>query len=139
MINNIIKRFFLVVLIFMNIFFVFKVNWNDNFWSSDFNVKVSDFTWNTWMDIQDWETLKQKTNGLLNKIIKMLIVAIWVIALFVVSVWAWYMIMYNWNEEFLKKWRNMVYTGFLTLFIALTSYYLMNLVRYILYSELFII
>ncbi len=133
MVNKILKNLFLVVLIFVNLFFVVKVNWDDDFWSANFDVKVSEFTWDTWMDIQDWETLEDKTNGLLNRIIEILMVAIWVISLFVVSVWAWYMIMYNWNEEFLKKWRNMVYTGFLALFIALTSYYLINLVRYILY------
>jgi len=136
MINKIIKNVFLVILIFMNIFFVVKVNWAS--WGSDFTkptftINVWDIIWHIWPDNITWDTLETKTNNLLIKIIEMLMVAIWVIALFIVSVWAWYMIIYNWNEEFLKKWRNMIYTGFLALFIALSSYYIMNLVRYILY------
>lgn len=134
MINKIIKKLFLVILIFMNIFFVVKVNWSDDFAKDTFTVKVWDIIWNIWPQNIDWSTLEDKTNNLLIQVIEILMVAIWVIALFVVSVWAWYMIIYNWNEEFLKKWRNMIYTGFLALFIALSSYYLMNLVRYILYS-----
>jgi hypothetical protein len=61
-------------------------------------------------------------------------VAIWVVSLLVVSIWAWYMIFYNWKEEFLTKWRNMIYTWLLALIIALCSFYIINLVRYILYT-----
>jgi hypothetical protein len=134
MINKIIKKLFLVFLIFMNVFFVVKVNWSDDFAKDTFTVKVGDIIWNIWHTKVGWGTLEQKTDNLLIMVIEILMVAIWVIALFVVSVWAWYMIIYNWNEEFLKKWRNMIFTGFLALFIALSSYYLMNLVRYILYN-----
>lgn len=134
MINKIIKKVFLVFLIFMNVFFVLKVNWDSNFAKDTFTVEVWNIIWNIWPQNIPWSTLEDKTNNLLIQVIEILMVAIWVIALFVVSVWAWYMIIYNWNEEFLKKWRNMIYTGFLALFIALSSYYLMNLVRYILYN-----
>jgi hypothetical protein len=120
-------------LILINIFFV-KVYWSDNFAKDTFTIDVWGIIWNIWPDNIPWTTLESKTNNLLIQIIEILMVSIWVIALFVVSVWAWYMIIYNWNEEFLKKWRNMIYTGFLALFIALSSYYIMNLVRYILYN-----
>jgi hypothetical protein len=139
MINKIIKKFFLVFLIFINSFFVLNVNWGNvnpenDFASDQFIVPIWDITWNIWHTKIDWATLEKKTNNLLILIIEILMVAIWVIALFIISIWAGYMIFYNWNEEFLKKWRNMISTGFLALFIALSSYYIMNLVRYILYN-----
>ncbi len=134
MINKIIIKFLLFSLIFINAFFVVKVYWGDNFSDIFFTVDVKNITSGIWMDSVSWGTLDSKANNLFDQIREILMVAIWVISLFVVSIWAWYMIFYNWKEEFLTKWRSMIYTGFLALFIALTSYYIMNFVRYILYN-----
>lgn len=106
---------------------------DSNFSKPTFTITTSDLT-PIWADKLDWWTLEEKADDLLLKIIKLLMVSIWVISLLVVTIWAGYMIFYNWKEEFLTKWRNMIYTWFLALFIALCSYYLMNLVSYILYS-----
>ncbi|MFA5917269.1 MAG: hypothetical protein WC850_03505 [Candidatus Gracilibacteria bacterium] len=139
MINKIIKKFFLVFLIFINSFFVLNVNGGNvnpenDFASDQFIVPIGDITGNIGHTKIDGATLEKKTNNLLILIIEILMVAIGVIALFIISIGAGYMIFYNGNEEFLKKGRNMISTGFLALFIALSSYYIMNLVRYILYN-----
>lgn len=104
-----------------------------NFSSTDFTINVSDFT-PMWHDNIEGDTLKAKSESLLLEIIEVLMVSIWVISLLVVSIWAGYMIFYNWKEDFLTKWRNMIYTGLLALLIALSSFYIINLIRYILYN-----
>lgn len=132
-----INKIKITLLFFISILFWFfqitPVDCSSDFSSKDFTITTSDIT-PIWADKVPWGTLKTKADNFLVDVIWILMVAIWVIALLVVTIWAGYMIFYNWKEEFLTKWRNMIYTGFLALFIALSSYYLMNLVRYILYS-----
>jgi hypothetical protein len=107
--------------------------WDSDFSSTNFKVSVSKFSPLS-NSIIPGDTLYDKADNLLLTIIELLMVAIWVIALLVISIWAWYMIFYNWKEDFLTKWRNMIYTWFLALIIALSSFYIINLVRYILYT-----
>lgn len=131
--KNLIVKVFLILSLFSGLFFT-----NDTFssWkidSPDFTVDLTSIT-PIGKGNFEWTTLTSKTNDLLGQVINTLMVAIWVISLLVISVWAGYMIFYNWKEDFLTKWRSMIFTGFLALFIALSSFYIINLIRYILYS-----
>lgn len=133
MTKNIIIKILLVLPIVLVFFIGNKVNSDSDFSKPTFTITVDDLT-PMWRANVPWSTLEEKANNLLLDIIEILMVAIWVIALLVVSIWAGYMIFYNWKEEFLTKWRSMIFTWLLALFIALCSYYIMNLVRYILYN-----
>ncbi len=134
MIKNIFTQICILLSIFSCIFFINPVNAGSDFWKPDFTIDVKKIT-PMWKDNIPGATLQEKTDNFLIDVIEILMVSIWVISLFVVSIWAGYMIFYNWKEDFLTKWRNMIFTWFLALFIALTSYYLINLVRYILYGK----
>lgn len=81
-----------------------------------------------------WYDSKTTINNTLGNIIQKLMIALWVIALWVMSIWAWYMILYHGQDEYLSKWKN-IFMGWITaLVVALSSYYLVNLVWYILYK-----
>lgn len=82
---------------------------------------------------ETWD-IKDTANNILSTIIQNLMVAIWVIALLVMSIWAWYMIFYHGQDEMLSKGKTMFTTWITALIIALISYYLVSLLRYILYT-----
>lgn len=87
--------------------------------------------WWTWLKGGDSKTT---INNVLWTIIQKLMIALWVIALLVMTIGAWYIIMYRWHDEYLSKWKN-IFIGWITaLIVALGSYYLVNLVWYILYK-----
>lgn len=83
--------------------------------------------------LKTWEA-KSTINGILGTIIQKLMIALWIIALFVMTVWAWYMILFRWEDEYLSKWKNIFIWWITALIVALSSYYLVNLVWYILYK-----
>ncbi|NDK07709.1 hypothetical protein EOM39_00510 [Candidatus Gracilibacteria bacterium] len=132
-----INKIKITLLFFISILFGFfqftQVEGDSDFSKPTFTITTSDIA-PIGADKVPGGTLKQKADNFLVDVIGILMVSIGVIALLVVTIGAGYMIFYNGKEEFLTKGRNMIYTGFLALFIALSSYYLMNLVRYILYS-----
>lgn len=87
-----------------------------------------------WGNNLKWYDSITTINNTLGNIIQKLMIALWVIALWVMSIWAWYMILYHGQDEYLSKWKN-IFMGWITaLVVALCSYYLVNLVWYILYK-----
>lgn len=107
--------------------------WPDDISSPAFEIETSDFSvW--WTDLKvEWDS-KATINKTLWTIIQKLMIALWVISLFVMTIWAWYMIMYHGQDEFLTKWKNIFIWWIISLLVALSSYYLVNLVWYILYK-----
>lgn len=99
---------------------------------TSFSIDTSLFSigWNG----QKWYDSKTTINNLLGTLIQKLMIALWVIALWVMSIWAGYMIMYHGQDEYLSKWKNIFMWGVTALVVALSSYYLVNLVGYILYK-----
>lgn len=90
---------------------------------------------NFWWKWAEWSTSKEKINNLLNwKLIQNLMIALWVVSLFVMTVWAWYIIAYHGQDEFLSRWKSIFVTWIVSLIIALTSYYMVSLVRYIIFT-----
>jgi hypothetical protein len=55
-------------------------------------------------------------------------------ALFIMTLGAGYMIFAHGEDEFLSKWKAVFVSGITALVIALSSYYLVSFVRFILYS-----
>ncbi len=78
---------------------------------------------------------KQVVNFVLWTIIQKLMIAIWVISLLVMTIWAWYMIFYHWQDELLSKGKSIFNSWIIALIVALSSYYIVSLVRLILYSN----
>jgi hypothetical protein len=89
-------------------------------------------------DKSDWNwtspTAKQGMNNLLWTIIQKLMIALGTISLLIMSVWAGYIILYHGQDEYLSKWKWIFVAWLTSLVIALSSYLLVSLVRFILYS-----
>ena len=104
----------------------------DNFASPSFTIKVNDIAPAPRVE---WDNIREVTNGLLGNIIQSLMIPLWAIALLIMTIWAWYMIFYHWQDELLSKWKSIFNSWLIALIIALSSYYIVSLVRFILYSS----
>ena len=88
-----------------------------------------------WKELKDGTTTsKELINKWLGTIIQKLMIALWVISLLIMTVWAWYIILYHWEDEYLTKWKWIFTAWLVSLVIALSSYYIVNAIAYILYK-----
>lgn len=135
------------------LFLLFSVfSWNDVFasWSWNLNSNSNPKNW-TSMDITSinykidvseivpWWTFKEnktedRVKNWLLTIIQKLMIPFWILALFVMTIWSWYMILHNWEEEVLNKWKRIFKMWIISICIALSSYLLVELVKFIIYS-----
>ncbi len=95
-----------------------------------FTISVDDISPGMWVQ---WSTTKQNVNYLLGTIIQNLMIALWSISILIMTVWAWYMLTYYWEDEQLTKWKNLFMWWVYAMVIALSSYYIVSIVRYLLY------
>lgn len=104
-------------------------NWDENnFCSPKFEIKVNTFSpgWNEYI----WNWISSFFTTLIEK----LLIWLWVIALLIMTVGAGYMIFYHGQDEYLSKGKSIFMAWITALIVALSSYYLVSLLRYILYS-----
>lgn len=145
-----IKIFSLIVLFFLSFSSVSAVAAIANWWNNSQN-QAQQSTPNPWEDLTKptyrinvdnftpgWKFTKTKTEdrlqwGLLT-IIQNLMIPFWVLALFVITIWAWYMILHNWEDEMLNKWKRIFKMWIFSICLALSSYLIIELVKYIIYS-----
>jgi hypothetical protein len=131
-----IKKFVLVFILVFSFLIWSNVLWSDSrnpndISSKSFEIDTSLFSIG-WDSLKWWDS-KTTINNTLWEVIKKLMIALWVVSLFVMTVWAWYMIMYHWHDEYLSKWKNIFVWWITALIVALSSYYLVNFIWYILY------
>ncbi len=99
---------------------------------ADFEIDTSTFSpWGTEF-LWQW-TAKETINLVLGTIVRRLIVALWIISLLIMSIGAWFMILYWEKDENLTKWKTILKMWFVALFIALSSYTIISIVIFILY------
>lgn len=77
---------------------------------------------------------KATINGFMTTLIKKLMVALWSLALIIMVVWAGFMIMSMWKDDNLNKWKTIFKAWIIALAIALSSYFMVSFLSYILYS-----
>ena len=82
----------------------------------------------------NWKTTKENVNFALATIIQNMMIALWSLALLIMTAWAWYIILHNGQDELLSKWKSIFMSGVYALVVALSSYYLINIIRFILYQ-----
>lgn len=101
--------------------------------SSSYMFSTKDFvpgwTYSSW-----WKTEKKFSNWLIT-IIRKLVIPFWVLAVFVMTIWAWYMILSNWNDEMLNKWKKIFKMWIFSTVIVLSSYIIVELVKNLLYAS----
>lgn len=81
-----------------------------------------------------WENSKTTINTVLWTLIQKLMIALWVISLLIMTIGAGYMILYHGEDEYLSKWKSIITAGVIALIVSLSSYYMVNLLWYILYK-----
>lgn len=108
-----------------------------DFSSSWFMINVS---WENWLlpntNVNFWnaETTDQRVNWLLWTIIQKLMVALWVLSVLIMTIWAWYMILNFWQDSFIDKWKKIFLSWVTAMVVSLSSYYIVSLVRFLLYN-----
>lgn len=105
----------------------------NSFCSDTFEIKVDTFTPNKETFVL-WGSSKDNMKNFFEYVISDLLVALWVVALLIMSIGAGYMIFYHGQDEYLSKWKSIFMAWVVALVVALSSYYLVSLLRYILYS-----
>jgi len=81
-----------------------------------------------------WWTTEENVNFVLATIIQNLMIALWSFALLIMTIWAWYIILHNGQDELLSKWKSIFMSWVYALIIALSAYYLINIIRFILFQ-----
>jgi len=104
----------------------------DDISSPSFMIKVNNIS--PWMEVTPGNNTKQNVNKALWTIIQSLMVALWSLALLIMTVGAGYMIMHSGRDELLSKWKAIFMSWVYALLVALSSYYLIAIIRYILYK-----
>lgn len=94
-----------------------------------------DFWWKTASEVASEPTTKDRINHVLWELIQKMMIVLWVISLVVMTIWSWYMIIYYWQDEYLSKWKSIFLAWIIALVVALTSYYMISLIRYIVFNN----
>lgn len=101
--------------------------------STDFTIGVND-TIGVWIPVLEWDNSSEVLNRTLGTIIQKLMVALWVLSVLIMTVWAWYIILYHGQDELLSKGKSIFMAWITALVVALSSYYLVSILRFILYN-----
>lgn len=133
-----IKKVILSLFLILNIFFSSNLVFADDtkkLDSSSFQIDVSSSGGILgWMWFTPEGDTSQVINRTLGTIIQKLMVALWVLAVLIMTVWAGYIIMYHGQDELLSKGKSIFMAGVTSLVVALSSYYLVSILRFILYN-----
>lgn len=133
-----IKKVILSLFLILNIFFSSNLVFADDtkkLDSSSFQIDVSSSGGILgWMWFTPEGDTSQVINRTLGTIIQKLMVALWVLAVLIMTVWAGYIIMYHGQDELLSKGKSIFMAGITSLVVALSSYYLVSILRFILYN-----
>ncbi len=130
------KKIYLIFLIwFFSLFIPFPYL---TFWGDD--LTKSDFSLNPWI-FSPWSTnllwtgdMETTVTDILINVIDLLIVSFWVLALLIMTIWAWYMIIYHGQEEFLSKWKTIFTAWLISLIVALSAWLIMAMINYLVYN-----
>lgn len=105
---------------------------------SEWDIKSTGFKINVdsispWMDVQGG-TAKENVNYALSTIIQTMMVLLWSAALLVMTIGAGYIVLHHGQDELLSKWKSIFMSWVYALIVALSSYYLIAIFRYILFQ-----
>lgn len=106
--------------------------WDNCVFSPNYTLNVSSI-WLKWFDTKasdtSWKVLKS-----IESIIWFLIIPFWWVAVFIMTIWAWYMVLSNWQDELLNKWKKIFIWWIVATVLALTSYIIVEFLKLLLYS-----
>ncbi len=73
-------------------------------------------------------------NNVFGTVIQKLMVALWALSVLIMTVGGWYIILYHGQDELLSKGKSIFMSGVIALIVALSSYLIVGLLRFILYN-----
>ena len=100
--------------------------------STSFTVPVSTFS-PLWTGLIAWGS-SWNVDSLLARVLNALILLFWVAAVFFMTLWAWYMIIYHGQDELLSKWKTIFTSWLIALVVALSAWLIVRLFIFLLYS-----
>lgn len=134
---------FMIIFIFGNIFSgnVFassgqvesvKCTWKECITTSNFVIEVKNI-------VPGWtfsssKSIESRMNDGILTIIQKLMIPFWILAVLVMSIWAWFIVLHNWQDELLDKWKRIFKMWIFSICLALSSYLIIELVKYIVYA-----
>ncbi|MCH2188501.1 hypothetical protein MK079_01575 [Candidatus Gracilibacteria bacterium] len=101
--------------------------------SAQFEIDV-DTIFQTGVKVGDNTDVDTASNFVLGTIIQKLMIGLGSIALVIMSIGAGYMILHAGQDELLSKGKSIFISGLVSVAVALCSYYLVSLIRYILFN-----
>lgn len=105
--------------------------WPDDLTSTNFIINVNDIS--PWI-VSKWNNTEERVNWLLWTLIQKMMIALWTLSILMMTVWGWYIVFHNWQDEILSKWKSIFMSWIYAMVVALSSYLLVSIVRYILYT-----
>jgi len=134
------KKIIIWVFILFSIFF-WSINesnseaqcsWENSLCSSDFTISTTEL-WLWWNNINQWWTSKDTLDNWLKVIVEKLMIAFWVLSLWIMTIGWGYMIFAAGQDELLNKWKSIFNSWLIALLVALASWIIMKLIIYLLY------
>ena len=122
------KKIILILLLFFSFISVFA-DWDLT--SPGFTIHVNDIS--PGMDVQGSNT-SEVINYALWTIIQKMMIALWSFALLIMTIGGGYIILHHWQDELLSKWKAIFMSWVYALVVALSSYYLVAIFRFILFN-----
>ena len=107
-------------------------SWDDSLCSPNYTVDI-DWLWIGSDNLDTWWTAKETIDEWLGLIVNRLMVAFWVLSLFIMTIGWWYMIFAHGQDELLNKWKSIFTSGLIALAVALWAWIIMKLVIFLLY------
>lgn len=112
----------------------FSCQWGkDALCSEKFTIKTSLFSPGGKSFVAKWGAQKTMT-AFFTTLIQKLMVALWSLALLIMVIWAGFMIFAMWKDDSLNKWKTIFKSWVIALAIALSSYFMVSFLSYILYA-----
>lgn len=105
--------------------------WPWDLTSTNFQIDVNSIS--PWIKAE-WSTTWERVNWVLWSIIQNMMIWLWILSVLIMTIWSGYIIFHNWQDELLSKGKSIFMSWVYAMIIALTSYYLISIVRYMLYS-----
>ncbi len=106
----------------------------NDFTSRWFKIWVWDvLPWTRYTDPANSTSVKERTNIFFADAIQKLIIWLGSIALLIMTIWAWFMIIYHWEDNLLTKWKSIFWAWVISLILTIMSFYIVEFVKYLLW------
>jgi len=130
-----IKKILIIFLLFFSWIGSLYSAWSDDLASEDFQIEVkSIFAWGQ-SDKISYEWWNDTVKSLILIWIDKTMMALWIIALLIMLIWAWYMIIYHGQDNLLSKWKTIFMSWVIALVVALSAQMMVRLVEYLIYTK----